>query len=189
MNSETRKFLSAEQTRELLQILKTRFEQNMQRHKGLVWTEIQTRLDANPGKLWSLHEMEKTGGEPDVIGNANTRGEYLFCDCSAETPAGRRSVCYDIAALESRKEHKPVHSAVGLANEMGIELLSEEQYHEFQQFGNFDTKTSSWLSTPESIRQAGGAIFGDRRYGRVFIYHNGAESYYAVRGFRGFVRV
>jgi len=189
MKSTTPGLLSPEQTNELLKNLKTRFEQNMHRHKGLEWAQIQSRLEANPEKLWSLHEMERTSGEPDVIGNVNAKGEYIFCDFSVETPTGRRSICYDPAALESRKEHKPAHSAVGMANGMGIELLSEAQYHELQQYGSFDTKTSSWLATPDNIRRAGGAIFGDQRYGRVFIYHNGAESYYAARGFRGYLKV
>ncbi len=189
MKSTTTRLLFPEQSRELLQILKSRFEKNMQRHRDIEWDQVQSGLQANPGKLWSLHQMEKTGGEPDVIDFKTATGAYFFCDCSTETPAGRRSLCFDPAALESRKEYKPAHSAVGMATEMGIELLSEAQYHELQQYGNFDTKTSSWLSTPDNIRQAGGAIFGDRRYGRVFIYHNGAESYYAVRGFRGYLKV
>ncbi len=186
---ENKKVLSPEQSEELLKILQTRFEKNMHRHKGLAWSKIQTKLEGNPEGLWSLNEMEETGGEPDVIVYDKKTDEYIFYDCSEESPKGRRSVCYDPEALESRKEHKPKHSAVGLAVEMGIELLTEEQYRELQQFGNFDTKTSSWIVTPKSIRELGGAIFGDWRYGKVFIYHNGAESYYAVRGFRGSLRV
>lgn len=174
---------------ELLKILKNRFEKNMHRHKGLEWLKIQTRLKGNSEKLWSLNEMEETGGEPDVVGYDKKTGEYIFYDCSAESPKKRRSLCYDLEALESRKEHKPKNSAIGMAAEMGIELLTEEQYHELQQLGKFDTKTSSWVATPADIRKYGGAIFGDYRFGRVFIYHNGAESYYAARGFRGLLRV
>lgn len=161
----------------------------MSRHKGLEWSKIQTKLETSPQKLWSLNEMEETGGEPDVVGYDEKTGEYIFYDCSAESPKGRRSVCYDMEALESRKEHKPKNSAIGMAGEMGIEVLTEVQYHELQQLGEFDTKTSSWLVTPTGIREIGGAIFGDWRYGKVFIYHNGAESYYAARGFRGSLRV
>jgi hypothetical protein len=179
--------LSIEQVDEILGVLKNRFEKNMKLHEGLVWAKVQAKLTANTEKLWSLNEMEKTGGEPDVIGQVND--EYIFCDCSAESPKGRRSVCYDKDALEARKENKPHHSAVGMAEEMGIEILTEEQYREFQKLGNFDTKTSSWLKTPSDIRELGGAIFGDYRYGSVFIYHNGSESYYAARGFRGSLRV
>lgn len=184
-----KKELSQEQTEELLGILKTRFEKNMNRHKGIKWAEVQTKLEANPEKLWSLNEMEMTGGEPDVVGIDKKTGEYIFFDCSQESPKGRRSLCYDHKALESKKEHKPKNSAIGMAAEMGIELLTEEQYHELQQLGNFDAKTSSWLKTPTEVRKLGGAIFGDWRFGRVFIYHNGAESYYAARGFRGALRV
>lgn len=183
------KELTSKQHEELLNTLKTRFEQNVYRHKGLEWTKIQTKLDANAEKVWSLNEMEKTGGEPDVIGYDTNTGEYLFCDCSAESPKYRRSLCYDTEALNARKENKPQNSAIGMAEEMGIELLTEKQYRELQQFEKFDTKTSSWLATPKSIRDLGGSIFGDYRYGNVFIYHNGAESYYAARGFRGLLRV
>jgi hypothetical protein len=185
----TKKKLSAEQGDELLQALKFRFEKNMSRHQGLPWAKIQAKLEANPEKLWSLSEMEKTGGEPDVIGHDKKTGEYLFCDCSAETPKGRRSVCYDQEALESRKEHKPKSSAMGMAADMGIEILTEEQYRELQKLGKFDVKTSSWIKTPSDIRKLGGALFADWRYGHVFVYHNGAESYYAARAFRGSLRV
>lgn len=183
------KELSTEQREGLLHTLKARFEKNMNRHQGLEWADVQAKLEANPEKLWSLHEMEITGGEPDVIGHGNQTGEYIFYDCSAESPKGRRSICYDREALESRKEHKPKNSAVEMAAAMGIELLSEEQYRDLQKFGNFDGKTSSWVVTPASIRNLGGAIFCDRRYDTVFVYHNGAESYYAARGFRGSLRV
>lgn len=183
------KALPPPQRDELLNTLKARFEQNMNRHKGLEWPKVQARLEANAEKLWSLHEMEITGGEPDVVGFDKKTGEYLFYDCSAESPKGRRSVCYDLEALESRKEHKPQNSAIGMAAEMGIKLLTETQYRELQQLGKFDSKTSSWVATPAGIREHGGAIFGDWRYGHVFIYHNGAESYYAARGFRGSLRV
>ncbi|WP_339292597.1 DUF4256 domain-containing protein [Paenibacillus sp. FSL W8-0187] len=183
------KELSTEQREELLTTLKARFEKNMYRHIGLEWDDVQAKLVANPEKLWSLHEMEITGGEPDVVGHDNKTGEYIFYDCSAESPKGRRSICYDREALESRKEHKPKNSAVEMATAMGIELLSEEQYRELQKLGNFDLKTSSWVVTPASIRKLGGAIFCDRRYDTVFVYHNGAESYYAARGFRGSLRV
>lgn len=186
---ETKKTLSVDQRETLLQTLKTRFEKNSDRHKGLKWTEVQEKLETQPSKLWSLQLMEETGGEPDVIGHDAGTGEYVFCDCSPESPKGRRSLCYDRAAWESRKEFKPADSAVEVAAAMGIELLSEEQYRELQQFGNFDTKTSSWLLTPANIRKLGGAIFGDYRYGQVFVYHNGAESYYGARGFRGILRV
>ena len=188
MNSNKRE-LSPEQREELLRALKARFEKNMNRHKGLEWAEVQARLEANTEKLWSLHEMERTGGEPDVVGHDKEAVEYIFCDCSAESPKGRRSVCYDHEALESRKEHKPENSAVQMAADMGIELLTEEQYRELQKLGNFDTKTSSWVKTPSDIRQLGGALFCDRRYDHVFVYHNGAESYYAARAFRGSLRV
>lgn len=174
---------------ELLNILKGRFEKNMNRHKGLEWVNVQAKLEANTEKLSSLNEMEKTGGEPDVVGYNEMTGEYIFYDCSAESPKGRRSVCYDREALESRKEHKPEISAIDMAAAMGIELLTEEQYRELQKLGNFDMKTSSWLKTPSEIRKLGGAIFADFRYGNVFVYHNGAESYYGVRGFRGLLRV
>ncbi len=180
---------SADQREELLRILEIRFEKNMNRHHGLDWAAIRAKLEANPAKLASLYAMESTGGEPDVVGHDSKTGEYLFYDCSAESPADRRSLCYDGEALEARKEHKPKHSAVGLAVEMGIELLTEEQYRSLQKLGKFDTKTSSWLKTPPDIRKLGGAIFGDRRYNTVFTYHNGAESYYGGRGFRGLLRV
>lgn len=186
---ETGKALSLEQGMELIKVLKERFEKNRHRHEGLKWAEVQSKLELNPEKLWSLSEMEQTGGEPDVVGFDVQTGEYVFCDCSEESPKGRRSLCYDTDALESRKEHKPKNSAIGMAAEMGIELLTEEQYGELQKLGKFNLKTSDWIKTPASIRQLGGAIFGDLRYGRVFIYHNGAESYYAARGFRGALRV
>jgi hypothetical protein len=181
--------LSPEQLNELLNALKTRFEKNLQRHEGIEWAEVQAKLEANPEKLWSLNEMERTGGEPDVVGHEKETGEYIFYDCSAESPKGRRSVCYDREALESRKQHKPENSAVNMAAEMGIELLSEEQYRNLQNLGIFDKKTSSWVQTPSDIRKLGGAIFCDWRYGHVFVYHNGADSYYAARGFRGSLRV
>jgi hypothetical protein len=184
-----KKELSPEQREELLGILKARFEKNMDRHKGLEWAKVQARLETNAEKLWSLDDMEITGGEPDVVDYDKETGEYIFYDCSAESPKGRRSVCYDREALESRKEHKPGNNAMDLAADMGIELLTEEQYRELQQLGNFDTKTSSWVKTPADIRKLGGAIFCDRRYNQVFTYHNGAESYYAARGFRGLLRV
>ncbi|TND07238.1 MAG: hypothetical protein FD123_3383 [Bacteroidetes bacterium] len=188
MNSNKKK-LSSGQREELLSVLKTRFEKNTNRHKGLDWAKVQARLQAKPEKLWSLHEMEKTGGEPDVVGHDKKTGEYIFYDCSAESPKGRRSICYDHEALESRKEHKPENSAIEMAADMGIELLTEEQYRELQKLGNFDTKTSSWIITPADIRKLGGALFCDRRYDTVFVYHNGAESYYAARAFRGSLRV
>jgi hypothetical protein len=169
--------------------LKDRFEKNMNRHKGIEWAKIQGKLEANPQKMWSLNEMERTGGEPDVVGRDHQTGEYVFYDCSAQSPNGRTSLCYDRAALDSRKEHKPKNSAMDMAAAMGIELLTEEQYGELQKLGEFDTKSSSWLNAPADIRKLGGAIFGDRRFGRVFVYHNGAESYYSVRGFRGSLRV
>ncbi len=185
----TKKELSAEQREELLGGLKARFEGNMNRHEGLEWAEVKSKLEANPEKLWSLSEMERTGGEPDVAGHDKKTGEYVFFDCSPESPKGRTSLCYDREALDSRKEHKPKNNALDMATAMGIELLTEEQYRELQKLGNFDTKTSSWVKTPADIRKLGGAIFGDRRFGRVFAYHNGAESYYAARGFRGSLRV
>ena len=177
------------QCEELLRTLKARFEKNMNRHKGLEWAKVQARLVANPEKLRSLSEMEKTGGEPDVIGYDKKTGEYIFCDCSSESPNGRRSLCYDREALEARKEHKPKNSAIDLAAVIGIEILTEEQYRVLQKLGNFDLKTSSWVKTPPDIRKLGGAIFCDRRYDTVFVYHNGAESYYAARGFRGWLKV
>ena len=184
-----KKELTAKHREELLDTLKARFDKNMNRHKGLEWAKVQAKLEAKTGKLWSLNEMEETGGEPDVVGFDKKTGEYIFYDCSAESPKGRRSLCYDHQALESRKEHKPKDSAVEMATDMGIELLTEEQYRELQKLGNFDTKTSSWIITPADIRKLGGAIFGDYRYGKVFVYHNGAESYYAARGFRGSLKV
>jgi hypothetical protein len=191
MNNITRnrKQLSPQQREELLRALKARFEKNMNRHKGLEWAKVQARLEANIEKLWSLHEMERTGGEPDVVGHDRKTGEYIFYDSSAESPKGRRSLCYDREALESRKEHKPENNAMDMAAAMGIELLTEEQYRELQKLGDFDTKTSSWVKTPSDIRKLGGALFCDRRYGNIFVYHNGAESYYAARGFRGSIRV
>ena len=189
MAKQTKKTLAKEEQKTLLDILKTRFEKNMQRHKGLAWSEVQSKLEANPSKLWSLNELEKTGGEPDVIDYDKKSGEFLFCDCSAESPAGRRSICYDHEALNARKEHKPKDSAINMANSFGIEMLTEEQYKRLQQLGKFDTKTSSWIKTPDNIRKLGGAIFCDRRYETIFTYHNGAESYYAARAFRGLLRV
>ena len=184
-----KKELSSEKRKELLGALKTRFEKNMNRHKGLEWAKVQAKLEANTEKLWSLNEMERTGGEPDVVGHDKKTGEYIFYDCSAESPNGRRSVCYDREALESRKEHKPKNNAIDMVAAMGIELLSEEQYRELQKLGNFDMKTSSWVKTPSDIRKLGGALFADFRYGNVFVYHNGAESYYGARAFRGSLRV
>jgi hypothetical protein len=189
-----KKELSAELKNEQLKIQKTRFEKNMSRHKGLEWAQVQTKLEAGPEsfrdeKLWSLYEMERTGGEPDVVGFDKKTGEYIFYDCSPETPKGRRSLCYDREALEARKEHKPENSALDLAASIGIELLSEEQYRELQKLGIFDAKTSSWIRTPPEIRKLGGAIFADFRYDKVFVYHNGADSYYGARGFRGSLRV
>jgi uncharacterized protein YpuA (DUF1002 family) len=181
--------LSPEQREEILGILKARFEKNMNRHQGLDWAKVQDRLETNSEKLWSLNEMERTGGEPDVVGHDEMKDEYIFSDCSAESPKGRRSVCYDREALESRKQHKPENTAIDMATDMGIEILTEEQYRELQELGNFDMKTSSWVKTPDDIRKLGGAIFCDRRYDTVFVYHNGAESYYAARGFRGSLRV
>ncbi|MFD1888233.1 DUF4256 domain-containing protein [Paenibacillus wenxiniae] len=183
------KRLSPEQRSELLHILQARFSQHMQRHEELKWGDVQARLEAYEAKLWSLYEMERTGGEPDAIGYDAETGEYIFCDCAAESPKGRRSLCYDRAAWESRKENKPASDVGTIATEMGITVLTEEQYRELQQLGNFDLKSSSWIHTPERIRKLGGALFGDRRYDTVFVYHNGAESYYAARGFRGWVRV
>jgi hypothetical protein len=187
--TNTKKKLSSAQREELLRALKARFEKNMNRHKGLEWAKVQAKLEAHNEKLWSLNEMERTGGEPDVVGSDKKTGEYIFYDCSAESPKGRRSVCYDREALESRKEHKPKNNAIDMAAAMGIELLTEEQYRELQKLGNFDTKTSSWIKTPSDIRKLGGAIFADFRYGHVFVYHNGAESYYAGRAFRGSLMV
>jgi hypothetical protein len=186
---ETRQQLPPEQRGTLLKALKARFEKNMNRHHGLLWTAVQARLEVNPEKLWSLHEMERTGGEPDVVGHDKKTGEYVFYDCAAESPKGRRSVCYDREALEARKEHKPKNSATDMAAAMGIEILTEAQYRELQTLGEFDTKTSSWVQTPPDIRARGGAIFCDRRYEHVFTYHNGAESYYAARAFRGALKV
>jgi uncharacterized protein DUF4256 len=184
-----KKDLSPGHCKELLRTLKARFEKNMHRHQGLEWAKIQAKLEANAGKLWSLNEMERTAGEPDVVGHDKKTGEYIFYDCSAESPKDRRSLCYDREALESRKEHKPKDNAMDVAAAMGIELLTEEQYRELQKLGNFDTKTSSWVKTPSAIRKLGGALFCDRRYDTVFVYHNGAESYYAARAFRGSLRV
>ena len=186
---ENKNELSSEQHEELIRTLKTRFEKNMNRHIGIDWAKLQVKLESDTEKLWSLNEMEKTGGEPDVVGFDKNSGEYIFYDCSAESPKGRRSICYDREALESRKEYKPDNNACDMAAAMGVELLTEEQYRELQELGNFDTKTSSWVRTPAGIRKLGGALFCDRRYGHVFVYHNGAESYYGVRGFRGSLRV
>jgi hypothetical protein len=187
--NQNKKGLSPEQREELLKALKTRFEKNMNRNKDLEWAKVQAKLEANAEKLWSLHEMERTGGEPDVVGNDQKTNEYVFCDCSAESPKGRRSLCYDQEALESRKEHKPEGNAMDMAAAIGVELLTEEQYRELQKLGKFDAKSSSWVKTPADIRKLGGALFCDRRYNTVFVYHNGAESYYAARGFRGSLRV
>ncbi|MBN1581308.1 MAG: DUF4256 domain-containing protein [Anaerolineae bacterium] len=181
--------MEEKQREERLRTLKARFEKNMNRHQGLEWAKIQANLEAHPEKLWSLHEMERTGGEPDVIGYDTTTQEYIFCDCAAESPQGRRNLCYDREALESRKKFKPENNVLDMAAAMGIELLTEEQYRELQTLGHFDTKTSSWVKTPDDIRKLGGAIFADFRYGHVFVYHNGAESYYAARGFRGSLRI
>ncbi len=186
---ETKKKLSPEQREELLKTLKARFEKNMNRHKGLEWAKVKAKLEASAEKLWSLNEMERTGGEPDVVGHDKKRGEYIFFDCSAESPKGRTSVCYDREGLESRKEHRPENNAIDMAVAMGIELLTEEQYLEFQKLGEFDTKTSSWVKTPADIRKLGGALYCDRRYSRVFVGHNGAQSYYSARAFRGSLRV
>ena len=188
-NTGNKKELSPKQREELLTALKARFEKNLDRHKGLEWAKVQAKLEANTEKLWSLNEMERTGGEPDVVGHDKKTGEYIFFDCSAESAKGRTSVCYDREGLESRKEYKPKTTAMDMAAAMGIELLTEEQYLELQKLGEFDTKTSSWVKTPADIRELGGALYGDRRYGRVFVGHNGAQSYYAVRGFRGALRV
>jgi len=184
-----KKELSPEQRKELLGTLRARFDKNMNRHKGLEWAQVQVKLERSAEKLWSLHEMERTGGEPDVVGLDKRTGDYIFYDCSAESPDGRRSLCYDAEALESRKENKPKGSALGMAAAMGIELLTEEEYRELQKLGNFDTKTSSWVKTPSDVRKLGGALFCDRRYDKVFLYHNGAESYYAARGYRGWLRI
>ncbi|MCW3103121.1 MAG: hypothetical protein JWO09_1561 [Bacteroidetes bacterium] len=181
--------LPMKQAQELLELLKARFEKNMKRHKGIEWSKVQEKLEADAEKLWSLNEMEATGGEPDVIGPDKKTGGYIFCDCSAESPKGRRSICYDREALDSRKEHKPANNAIEMAAAMNIEILTEEQYRELQQLGEFDLKTSSWVKTPPGIRELGGALFCDRRYNTVFVYHNGAESYYAARGFRGSLKV
>lgn len=187
MINSDKKILTPDQVKELHAVLKTRFEKNMKRHQGLDWSAIQAKLEENPEKLWSLEEMERTGGEPDVVGGEN--GKYIFMDCAAESPSGRRSLCYDRAGWESRKDFRPENTAIDMAAEMGIDLLTEEQYRELQKLGSFDAKTSSWLKTPAEIRKLGGAIFGDFRFGRVFIYHNGAQSFYAGRAFRGILRV
>jgi len=189
MTKSNKMELSPKPREELLTTLKARFEKNMNRHKGLEWAKVRARLEANTEKLWSLHEMERTGGEPDVMGHDEKTGEYVFYDCSPESPKGRASVCYDREGLESRKEHKPENNAVDMAEAMGIELLTEEQYLELQKFGDFDAKTSSWVKTPDDIRKLGGALYCDRRYGRVFVGHNGAQSYYSARAFRGWLRV
>ncbi len=188
-SKSSKKELSPKQRQELLGTLKARFEKNLNRHKGLEWAKVQARLETNPEKLWSLHEMETTGGEPDVVGHDKKTGEYIFFDCSAETPKGRVSVCYDREGWESRKEHRPKNTAMDMAAAMGIELLTEEQYLELQKLGEFDAKTSSWVKTPADIRELGGALYCDRRYGRIFVGHNGAQSYYAARAFRGWLRV
>jgi len=187
--SDSKKKLSPGDQKDVLAILKARFEKHTTRHKGIKWSDVEAKLEAHPDKLWSLGEMERTGGEPDVVGQDKKTGEYLFFDCSPETPKGRTSTCYDREALDSRKEHKPKTSAVDMAEAMGIDLLTEGQYHELQKLGEFDLKTSSWLKSPAEVRKLGGAIFGDKRFGRVFIYHNGAQSYYAARAFRGALRV
>jgi hypothetical protein len=187
--AEAKKELPSKLREELLKALKARFEKNMNRHKGIEWAKVQAKLEAHAGKLWSLHEMEKTGGEPDVVGHDKKTGEYIFFDCSAESPNGRTSVCYDREGLDSRKEHQPKNNAIDMATAMGIELLTEEQYRDLQKLGNFDMKTSSWVKAPADIRKLGGALFGDRRFGHVFVYHNGAQSYYSGRAFRGALRV
>jgi hypothetical protein len=187
--NSSKKKLSPDQQEGLIKVLKARFEKNMDRHKGIDWTKVQARLEANAEKLWSLDEMELTGGEPDVVGLDKKTGAYIFYDCSAESPKGRRSICYDHEALEARKEHKPADSAINMATVMGIDILSEEEYRALQELGNFDMKTSSWVKTPAAIRELGGALFCDQRYKTVFLYHNGAESYYAARGFRGSLKV
>jgi hypothetical protein len=187
--SKDKKELSPKQGEELLGVLKVRFEKNMDRHDGLAWTKVKAKLEADAEKLWSLNEMERTGGDPDVVGQDKKTGEYIFYDCAAQSPKGRRSLCYDREALESRKEHKPKHNALDMAAAMGIDLLTEEQYREFQRLGEFDTTTSSWVKTPSNIRKLGGALFCDRRFDTVFLYHNGAESYYAARAFRGWLKV
>ncbi len=186
-----KKKLSADEREELISILKSRFEKNMDRHKGIKWADIAAKFDEGrwAAKLWSLKEMEASGGEPDVIGHDKKSDEYIFCDCSAESPKGRRSVCYDTEALESRKQHKPKNSALGMADTMGVDILTEQQYRELQKLGEFDLKTSSWVQTPADIRELGGALFCDRRFGHVFVYHNGADSYYGVRGFRAILRL
>lgn len=189
MTKPTKNDLTAKQREGLFAALKGRFGKNMNRHKHLEWVSVQARLEASSEKLWSLHEMETTGGEPDVVSQDKTTGGYVFYDCSQESPKGRVSVCYDRAGLESRKEHRPANTAIDMAAAMGIELLTEEQYFELQKLGDFDTKTSSWVKTPEEIRKLGGALYGDRRYGRVFVGHNGAQSYYSARGFRGWIKV
>lgn len=189
MTIENKKELSPEQRDEIIKVLKTRFEKNRNRHPNLEWTKIQSKLETNTEKLWSLYEMERTGGEPDVVGHDTKADEYIFYDCVTESPKGRRSFCYDRQALESRKEHKPQNNVIDIATAMGIEILTEEQYRELQKLGDFDTKTSSWIKTPDEIRKLGGALFADFRYGKVFVYHNGAESYYAARAFRGSLRI
>ena len=189
MTKKNNKVLSSKQNEELFKTLKVRFEKNMNRHIGIDWSKIETKLKANPEKLWSLNEMERTGGVPDVVGNDKKSGKYIFYDCSEESPDGRRSICYDREGLDSRKEFKPKNSAIDMATEMGIEMLSEEEYRELQKLGNFDMKTSSWLKTPTEIRKLGGAIFADFRFGNIFVYHNGAQSYYGGRAFRGSLRV
>ena len=188
-HTQTTKQLSAAKREELVGLLKARFEKNIDRHKGLEWEKVKAKLETGTEKLWSLSEMERTGGEPDLVGHDDNTNEYIFFDCSAESPSGRRSVCYDREGQESRKEHRPQNNAIDMAAAMGIELLTEEQYQDLQRLGKFDTKTSSWLKTPAPVRKLGGGLFGDRRFGRVFVYHNGAQSYYAARGFRGVLRV
>ena len=189
MSTSTKKQLSPKQREELFKVLKARFEKHLNRHKGLDWAKVQARLEANPEKLWSLHEMESTGGEPDVVGQDKRSGDYIFFDCSAESPVGRRSVCYDREGWLSRKEARPKDTAMDMAAEMGVEILTEEEYLALQKLGAFDTKTSSWVKTPAEARELGGALYGERRYGRIFVGHNGAQSYYAVRGFRGWLMV